>query len=94
MIKGNTPVWSDPESIETQLPQLVSAAHKKNVKVLTSIGGWTGSLTFRYDRIPLFFLSFSSVCSQHHGQKSQFSKGIHPLVYSTHEKVYIKKNQS
>ena len=48
MIKGNTPVWSDPASIEAQLPQLVSAAHKKNVKVLTSIGGWTGSLTFRY----------------------------------------------
>ncbi|KAG0987906.1 hypothetical protein G6F29_002143 [Rhizopus arrhizus] len=46
MIKGNTPVWSDPASIEAQLPQLVSAAHKKNVKVLTSIGGWTGSLTF------------------------------------------------
>lgn len=46
MTEGNTPVWTDPESIETELPKLVSAAHKAGAKVLTSIGGWTGSQTF------------------------------------------------
>lgn len=52
MTEGNTPVWTDPESIETELPKLVSAAHKAGAKVLTSIGGWTGSQTFRF----VFFL--------------------------------------
>ena len=47
MVKGNTPEWSDPQQVETQLPQLVKAAHAKKAKVLISIGGWSGCLTFR-----------------------------------------------
>ncbi|KAI9495406.1 glycoside hydrolase superfamily [Zychaea mexicana] len=45
MIKGNTPEWTDAQQVETQLPQLVKAAHDKNAKVLISIGGWSGCLT-------------------------------------------------
>ncbi|KAI9256730.1 glycoside hydrolase superfamily [Sporodiniella umbellata] len=48
MTKGNTPVWTDPDNVNMELPKLVSAAHKSGAKVLTSIGGWTGSQTFRF----------------------------------------------
>ncbi|KAL0093210.1 glycoside hydrolase family 18 protein [Phycomyces blakesleeanus] len=46
MIKDATPEWTDPQQVSTQLPQLVTAAHAKNAKVLISIGGWSGCLTF------------------------------------------------
>ncbi|KAI9314086.1 glycoside hydrolase superfamily [Dichotomocladium elegans] len=46
LIKGATPEWTDPSQVETQLPQLVEAAHAKNAKVLISVGGWSGSITF------------------------------------------------
>ncbi|KAI9305414.1 glycoside hydrolase superfamily, partial [Cunninghamella echinulata] len=42
MIKGAKPEYTDPEQVKTQLPQLVSAAHAKNAKVLLSVGGWSG----------------------------------------------------
>lgn len=47
MIKGSTPEWTDPQQVETQLPELVKAAHAKDAKVLISVGGWSGCLTFR-----------------------------------------------
>ncbi|KAI8050146.1 glycoside hydrolase superfamily [Gilbertella persicaria] len=46
MVKSATPEWTDPENTNTQLPQLVAAAHKSNAKVLISIGGWSGSISF------------------------------------------------
>ncbi|CDH54683.1 glycoside hydrolase family 18 protein [Lichtheimia corymbifera JMRC:FSU:9682] len=46
MIKGSTPEWTDPQQVETQLPELVKAAHAKDAKVLISVGGWSGCLTF------------------------------------------------
>ncbi|KAI8393756.1 glycoside hydrolase [Radiomyces spectabilis] len=46
MIKGDTPEWTDDWAVSTQLPQLTKAAHAKNAKVLISIGGWSGCLTF------------------------------------------------
>ncbi|ORX56719.1 glycoside hydrolase [Hesseltinella vesiculosa] len=46
LISGATPTYSDPQEVQTQLPQLVSLAHAKNSKVLLSIGGWSGCLTF------------------------------------------------
>ncbi|CAO3620437.1 unnamed protein product [Cunninghamella blakesleeana] len=46
MIKGATPEYSDPQQVETQLPELVKAAHDKKAKVLLSVGGWSGCLTF------------------------------------------------
>lgn len=46
MTKGNTPIWPDEEQTKTQLPALVKAAHAKNAKVLISIGGWSGCVTF------------------------------------------------
>ncbi|KAI7852427.1 glycoside hydrolase superfamily [Circinella umbellata] len=48
MIKGNTPEWSDEQQVQTQLPELVKAAHARNGKVLISVGGWSGCITFRY----------------------------------------------
>jgi chitinase len=48
MISGNVPQWTDPNSIDTQLTQLVDAAHASSSKVLISVGGWSGSITFRY----------------------------------------------
>lgn len=50
MTSGNVPQWTDPDSIDTQLTQLVDAAHASNSKVLISVGGWSGSITFRYVR--------------------------------------------
>jgi chitinase len=47
MTKGNTPEWTDDQNTVTQLPELVSAAHQKKAKVLISVGGWTGSISFR-----------------------------------------------
>lgn len=46
MVKGATPEWTDPQFVQTQLPQVVSAAHKANSKVLISVGGWSGSISF------------------------------------------------
>ncbi|ORZ13603.1 glycosyl hydrolases family 18-domain-containing protein [Absidia repens] len=46
LIKGATPEYTDPQQVETQLPQLVAAAHAKNAKILLSVGGWSGCLTF------------------------------------------------
>ncbi|KAI8080054.1 glycosyl hydrolases family 18-domain-containing protein [Halteromyces radiatus] len=46
LISGATPTYTDPQQVETQLPQLVSAAHAKNAKVLLSVGGWSGCLTY------------------------------------------------
>ncbi|CAO3641566.1 unnamed protein product [Cunninghamella echinulata] len=46
MIKGATPEYTDPEQVKTQLPELVKTAHAKNAKVLLSVGGWSGCLTF------------------------------------------------
>ncbi|KAI8064696.1 glycoside hydrolase superfamily [Gongronella butleri] len=46
MIKGATPEYADPSEVKTQLPQLVQMAHAANTKVLLSIGGWTGCITF------------------------------------------------
>jgi chitinase len=46
LIKGATPEYTDPQQVEVQLPQLVAAAHAKNAKVLVSVGGWSGCLTF------------------------------------------------
>lgn len=48
MTEGNTPKWTDDANTETQLTDLVSNAHKSNTKVLISVGGWSGSITFRY----------------------------------------------
>lgn len=47
MIKGATPEWTDDQQVSVQLPELVKAAHAKGAKVLISIGGWSGSITFR-----------------------------------------------
>ncbi|ORZ11138.1 glycosyl hydrolases family 18-domain-containing protein [Absidia repens] len=46
LIKGATPEYTDPQQVDTQLPELVKAAHAKNAKVLVSVGGWSGCLTF------------------------------------------------
>ncbi|CAO3641570.1 unnamed protein product [Cunninghamella echinulata] len=46
LIKGATPEYTDDWQVQSQLPQLVSAAHAKNAKVLLSVGGWSGCLTF------------------------------------------------
>ncbi|KAI9494952.1 glycoside hydrolase superfamily [Zychaea mexicana] len=46
LIKGDTPEWTDPSQVDTQLPALVKAAHASNAKVLISVGGWSGCLTF------------------------------------------------
>ncbi|KAI8071561.1 glycoside hydrolase superfamily [Gongronella butleri] len=46
MVSGSTPTYTDPSEVQTQLPQLVQAAHAKSTKVLLSIGGWSGCLTF------------------------------------------------
>lgn len=48
MVKGNTPEWADSAQVDSQLPELVKAAHAKDVKVLISVGGWSGCLSFRY----------------------------------------------
>jgi chitinase len=45
-MKGNIPEWTDEATKNTQLPSLVSAAHKSNAKALISLGGWSGSITF------------------------------------------------
>jgi chitinase len=47
MTTGSIPQWADPGNTETQLPALVEAAHKSNTKVLISVGGWSGSISFR-----------------------------------------------
>lgn len=47
MTEGNTPSWTDEASTSTQLTSLVSAVHTSNAKVLISVGGWSGSITFR-----------------------------------------------
>ncbi|KAI9346359.1 glycoside hydrolase superfamily [Pilaira anomala] len=49
MTEGNTPKWTDDANTETQLTDLVSNAHTSNTKVLISVGGWSGSITFRYN---------------------------------------------
>jgi chitinase len=46
MTNGTTPQWTDPSNTDSQLPALVSAAHKSNAKVLVSVGGWSGSISF------------------------------------------------
>ncbi|KAG2206558.1 glycoside hydrolase superfamily [Mucor mucedo] len=46
MTNDTVPLWADPANTETQLPALVSAAHKAGCKVLISVGGWSGSITF------------------------------------------------
>ncbi|KAI8583566.1 hypothetical protein K450DRAFT_165570, partial [Umbelopsis ramanniana AG] len=43
---NSTPTWTDPDNTVTQLPSLVTAAHKQNVKVSISVGGWTGCLKY------------------------------------------------
>lgn len=48
MTNDTVPQWVDPANTDTQLPALVSAAHKAGCKVLISVGGWSGSITFRY----------------------------------------------
>lgn len=47
MTNSSTPQWTDPENTDTQLSALVDAAHKSNTKVLISVGGWSGSISFR-----------------------------------------------
>ncbi|KAF1800802.1 glycoside hydrolase family 18 protein [Mucor lusitanicus] len=51
MVSGNVPEWTDPASVDTQLNQLVESAHGANSKVLLSLGGWTGSNSFRKEFI-------------------------------------------
>lgn len=46
LVKGDTPEWTDEQEVSTQLPQLVKNAHANNAKVLISIGGWSGCITF------------------------------------------------
>ncbi|KAI8146556.1 glycoside hydrolase superfamily [Fennellomyces sp. T-0311] len=46
LIKGDTPEWTDPSQVDSQLPGLVKAAHASNAKVLISVGGWSGCITF------------------------------------------------
>ncbi|PHZ08504.1 glycoside hydrolase [Rhizopus microsporus ATCC 52813] len=46
MANGPVPVWGNPQKANAQLTKLVTMAHKHKVKVLPSIGGWTGSITF------------------------------------------------
>ncbi|GAA5811546.1 hypothetical protein MFLAVUS_004984 [Mucor flavus] len=46
MTEGNTPQWTDQSNTDSQLAELVSAAHKLSAKVLISVGGWSGSITF------------------------------------------------
>ncbi|KAG0917164.1 hypothetical protein G6F33_001745 [Rhizopus arrhizus] len=46
MVDGHLPTWENASHVEKELPQLVSAAHKGGAKVLTSLGGWSGSITF------------------------------------------------
>ncbi|KAI9311123.1 glycoside hydrolase superfamily [Dichotomocladium elegans] len=46
LTSGATPIWTDPQYVSTQLPQLVNLAHAANAKVLISVGGWSGCLTF------------------------------------------------
>ncbi|KAI7849592.1 glycoside hydrolase superfamily [Circinella umbellata] len=46
LIKGDTPEWTDSSQVDNQLPGLVKAAHASNTKVLISVGGWSGCLTF------------------------------------------------
>lgn len=43
---GDTPQWTDDWAVQSQLPTLVQAAHAKNAKVLISVGGWSGCVTF------------------------------------------------
>lgn len=47
MTSGNVPQWTDPDAIDTQLTQLVEGAHAATSKVLISVGGWSGSMSFR-----------------------------------------------
>ncbi|KAL9547909.1 hypothetical protein PS6_006893 [Mucor atramentarius] len=46
MTSGNVPQWTDPDAIDTQLTQLVEGAHAATSKVLISVGGWSGSMSF------------------------------------------------
>ncbi|CAO3664256.1 unnamed protein product [Rhizopus stolonifer] len=46
MVEGHIPTWEKGSSVKKELPKLVSAAHKQGTKMLTSIGGWIGSITF------------------------------------------------
>ncbi|KAI9248263.1 glycoside hydrolase [Phascolomyces articulosus] len=46
LIKGATPEWTDSYQVDNQLPGLVKAAHASGSKVLISVGGWSGCLTF------------------------------------------------
>ena len=46
LIKGDTPEWTDSSQVDNQLPGLVKAAHASGAKVLISVGGWSGCLTF------------------------------------------------
>ncbi|KAG1173719.1 hypothetical protein G6F70_005635 [Rhizopus microsporus] len=48
MTNRSVPAWEDPQKANAQLTKLVTMAHKHKVKVLPSIGGWTGSITFSY----------------------------------------------
>ncbi|ORZ03948.1 glycoside hydrolase [Syncephalastrum racemosum] len=43
---GDVPQWTDSYQVQSQLPTLVQAAHAKNAKVLISVGGWSGCVTF------------------------------------------------
>ncbi|KAF1806541.1 carbohydrate-binding module family 5 protein [Mucor lusitanicus] len=49
-VKGNVPIWEDPEimseDVEYGFPALVKAAKAAGTKVTISVGGWTGSTQF------------------------------------------------
>ncbi|KAH8547892.1 glycoside hydrolase superfamily [Umbelopsis sp. PMI_123] len=48
--QGNTPQWADSgvldPSVQYGFPKLVSLAHAAGVKVVVSVGGWSGSVAF------------------------------------------------
>lgn len=85
MVEGHIPTWEKGSSVQKELPKLVSAAHKQGTKVLTSIGGWIGSITFRYIAFMICFLL--TYFQKFNGRKHNFQKRIHRLVYWSHEKV-------
>ncbi|KAI8987339.1 glycoside hydrolase superfamily [Mycotypha africana] len=46
MVNGSVPSFPDPKFSSTQLKELVNTAHQANCKVLISVGGWSGSISF------------------------------------------------